>query len=200
MDPFDPEVFLPVLFVAAHLMMATGVWLCRRRRNARRAVLLGNACVFPCRFSCLSFTPGKESPGFSFPFFGAPPLPITLMLVEHVDMKSKNKLCRQLKCVDKKNIYRYIGLPIFFPIFKHFTIVGYRFWKKTITDIYFIFICHTIIQSITSSEMCSLHLTHPRAHTHTHTHTHLEQWALYTHTHTHTHLEQWALFTHTVWV
>ncbi len=27
------------------------------------------------------------------------------------------------------------------------------------------FICHTIIQSITSSEMCSLHLTHPSAHT-----------------------------------
>ncbi len=45
MDPFDPEVFLPVLFVAAHLLTATGVWLCRRRRNARRAVLLGNACL-----------------------------------------------------------------------------------------------------------------------------------------------------------
>ncbi len=28
-----------------------------------------------------------------------------------------------------------------------------------------IFICHTIIQSITSSEMSSLHLTHPSAHT-----------------------------------
>ncbi len=27
------------------------------------------------------------------------------------------------------------------------------------------FISHTIIQSITSSEMCSLYLTHPRAHT-----------------------------------
>ncbi len=24
-------------------------------------------------------------------------------------------------------IDRYIGLPIFFPIFKHFTIIGYRF-------------------------------------------------------------------------
>ncbi len=51
--------------------------------------------------------------------------------------------------------------------------------------------------------MCSLHLTHPSAHTpgavdtHTHTHTHLEQWthtpgAVDTHTHTHTHLEQWT--------
>ncbi len=31
-------------------------------------------------------------------------------------------------------IDQYIGLPIFFPIFKHFTIIRYRFWKKTITD------------------------------------------------------------------
>ncbi len=29
------------------------------------------------------------------------------------------------------------------------------------------FVTYTIIQSITSSEMCSLHLTHPSAHTHT---------------------------------
>ncbi len=28
-----------------------------------------------------------------------------------------------------------------------------------------LFVTYTIIQSITSSEMCSLHLTHPRAHT-----------------------------------
>jgi len=27
-------------------------------------------------------------------------------------------------------IDRYIGLPIFFLIFKHFTIIGYRFCKK----------------------------------------------------------------------
>ncbi len=32
--------------------------------------------------------------------------------------------------VYKIEIDRYIGLPIFFPIFKHFTITGYRFWKK----------------------------------------------------------------------
>ncbi len=31
-----------------------------------------------------------------------------------------------------------------------------------------LFVTYTIIQSITSSEMCSLHLTHPSAHTHTH--------------------------------
>ncbi len=42
----------------------------------------------------------------------------------------------------------------------------------------FLFVTYTIIQSITSSEMCSLHLTHPSAHTHTHTHTHPEQWAV----------------------
>ncbi len=56
-------------------------------------------------------------------------------------------------------IDRYIGLPIFFPIFKHFTIIGYRFKKKNV------FVTYTIIQSITSSEMCSLDLTHPSAHT-----------------------------------
>ncbi len=27
-------------------------------------------------------------------------------------------------------IDRYIGLPIFSPIFKHFTIIGYQYWKK----------------------------------------------------------------------
>ncbi len=77
-------------------------------------------------------------------------------------------------------IDRYISLPIFFPIFKHYTIIGYRFWKKTITEIIYIyfFFTYTIIQSITSSEMCSLYLTHPSAYTlgavdtHTHTHTH----------------------------
>ncbi len=36
---------------------------------------------------------------------------------------------------------------------------------------YFFYLSHTIIWSITSSERCSLHLTHPSAHTH------LEQWA-----------------------
>ncbi len=30
---------------------------------------------------------------------------------------------------------------------------------------FFFFVTYTIIQSITSSEMCSLHLTHPSAHT-----------------------------------
>jgi len=40
-----------------------------------------------------------------------------------------------------------------------------------------LFVTYTIIQSITSSKMCSLHLTRPSAHTpgavdtHTHTHT-----------------------------
>ncbi len=77
----------------------------------------------------------------------------------------------------------------------------------------FLFVTYTIIQSITSSEMCSLHSTHPSAHTPgaVFTHTHLEQWThtlthtwsnghTHSHTHTwssghthsHTHLEQWA--------
>ncbi len=45
-----------------------------------------------------------------------------------------------------------------------------------ITDIcpefFFLLVTYTIIQSITSSEMCSLYLTHPSAHT--------QQWALFT--------------------
>ncbi len=36
---------------------------------------------------------------------------------------------------------------------------------------YFLFVIYIIIQSITSSEIYALHLTHPSAHTH------LEQWA-----------------------
>ncbi|KAA0710460.1 Microtubule-actin cross-linking factor 1, isoforms 1/2/3/5 620 kDa actin-binding protein [Triplophysa tibetana] len=50
----------PLLFVAAHLLTAAGVWLYRRRKNARRAVYLsGNAHLsglfdFPSLSSCLS--------------------------------------------------------------------------------------------------------------------------------------------------
>ncbi len=53
----------------------------------------------------------------------------------------------------------------------------YRYLSILPIYIYF-FVTYTIIQSKTSSEMCSLHLTHPSAHTlgavdtHTHTHTH----------------------------
>ncbi len=42
----------------------------------------------------------------------------------------------KVQCVTVKlliEIDRYIGLPIFFPIFKHFTIIGYRFCKKKIS-------------------------------------------------------------------
>ncbi len=40
--------------------------------------------------------------------------------------------------VSALEIDRYIGLPRFVPIFKHFTIIGYRFWKKN--DNWYIFI------------------------------------------------------------
>jgi len=57
MDPFDPEIFLPVLFVAAHILTATGVWLCRRRRNTGSAVCLyGNGHFFLSHSSCVSLT------------------------------------------------------------------------------------------------------------------------------------------------
>ncbi len=61
----------------------------------------------------------------------------------------------------KLEIDQYIGLPIFFSIFKHFTIIGFEKNKK----IKLYRVLYTIIQSITSSEMCSLYLTHPSAHT-----------------------------------
>ncbi len=61
--------------------------------------------------------------------------------------------------------------------------------------IFFLFVIYRIIQSITSSEMCSLHLTHQSAHTpgavDTHTHTHTHTWSS-GHTHTHTHTHTWS--------
>ncbi len=96
----------------------------------------------------------------------------------------------------------YIGLPIFFPIFRHITIIGYRFWKKMITDIIIFFlICH--IHNYTEynqqwnvfSEFNPSKHTHSSEHTHTHTHTHTLGAVgahTHTHTHTHTHLELWA--------
>ncbi len=85
-------------------------------------------------------------------------------------------------------IDRYIGLPIFFPIFKHFTIIGYRFGKKTITNIFFFFFCHIHNYTEYNQQWNVFSAFNPSKYTHTwssgHTHTHLEQW---THTHTHTH-------------
>ncbi len=74
-------------------------------------------------------------------------------------------------------IDRYIGLPIFFPIFKHFTIIGYRFCKKKISVlniIIIIFFTYIIIQSITSSEILfsafdPSKCTHTWSSGHTHT-------------------------------
>ncbi len=95
-------------------------------------------------------------------------------------------------------IDRYIGLPIYFPIFKHFTIIGF---EKNYYIFFYFYLSHTIIQSITNSEMCSLYLTHPSTHTwssgHTHTHTHTHTWSSgHTHTHTwssgHTHTHTWS--------
>ncbi len=66
------------------------------------------------------------------------------------------------KALFRLEIDRYIGLRIFFQIFKHFTIIGYRFKKnknpkpKKIQTFLLLLVTYTIIQSITSSEMCSL--------------------------------------------
>ncbi len=55
------------------------------------------------------------------------------------------------------SVYRYFSL-----IFKHFTINGYWFKKKKKKKKFFLY---TIIHRITSSEICSLYLTHSSAHT-----------------------------------
>ncbi len=68
-------------------------------------------------------------------------------------------------------IYRFYR---YFPWY--LSIYHYRFKKKNYIYIYiyiyiytllllFLFVTYTIVQSITSSEMCSLYLTHPSAHT-----------------------------------
>ncbi len=47
-------------------------------------------------------------------------------------------------------IDRYIGLPIFFPIFKHFTIIGFEKKKISVLNYYFCFffvVTYIIIQS-----------------------------------------------------
>ncbi len=116
--------------------------------------------------------------------------------------------------VSRLEIDRCIGLPIFFPIFKHFTIIRYRFKKK---NIYFFLISHIHNYTEYKQQWNVFSVFNPskctHIHTHTHTHTHLEQWththtpgAVDTHTHTHTwssghththtHLEQWT-HTHT---
>ncbi len=77
-------------------------------------------------------------------------------------------------------IDRNIGLPIFFPIFKHFTIIAYRFWEK-ITDIYiYIFFLISHIHNYTEynqqwnvlSAFDPSKCTHTWSSGHTHTHTH----------------------------
>ncbi len=101
-------------------------------------------------------------------------------------IKHHKSLCALYFKCSEVEIDRYIGLPIFFPIFKHFTIIGYRFCKKNISVLmffiiiiffFFFFFIHTyihtyiIIQSITSSEI----LTYIRP---IQVHTHLEQCSL----------------------
>ncbi len=42
----------------------------------------------------------------------------------------------------KLEIDRYIGLPIFFPIFKHFTIIGFVKKTKSVLIFFFFFLGH----------------------------------------------------------
>ncbi len=70
----------------------------------------------------------------------------------------------------KVAIDRYIGLPIFSLIVKHFNIIDIGFEKKTITDFFFHFISH--IHNYTEYN---------------------QQWNVFSVFHTH--LEQWTRFT-----
>ncbi len=99
---------------------------------------------------------------------------------DRLDRQIMNEPSQNSVCASRLEIDRYIGLPIFFPIFKHFTIIGYRFCKKNdnrysvlMFFFFFFFFIHTyiIIQSITSSEI----LTYIRP---IQVHTHLEQCSL----------------------
>ncbi len=107
---------------------------------------------------------------------------------------------RRCRCCSDTYIFleidRYIGLPIFFPIFKHFTIIGYRFCQFLFYFCTFFF-CHihnyteynqqwnvfSVFDPSKYTHTPGAVDTHTHTHSHTHSHTH-------THTHTHTHLEQ----------
>ncbi len=84
----------------------------------------------------------------------------------------------------------YIGLPIFSPIFKHFTIIGYRFWNIYIY-IYFFLISHIHNYTEYNQQWNVFSVFEPSKHTHTHTHTHTHK-HIDTHTHTHTHTHTWS--------
>ncbi len=105
----------------------------------------------------------------TFPFYDSK----SALMFEKREWLSASLRCFKAISPNKLEIDRHIGLPIFFQIFEHFTIIGYRLCKKE--KIFFLllfyyyyynfFVTYIIIQSITSSEMCSLHLTHSSAHT-----------------------------------
>ncbi len=77
-------------------------------------------------------------------------------------------------------IDRYIGLPIFFPIFKHFTIIGfekkkYRFWFFFF--FFFFLSSHTSLYRAGYNQQWNLFSAFDPSKC---THTHLEQWTLFT--------------------
>ncbi len=101
----------------------------------------------------------------TFPFYDSK----SALMFEKREWLSASLRCFKAISPKKLEIDRHIGLPIFFQIFEHFTIIRYRFCKKKkkkmflvffMNFLYFLFVTYIIIQSITSSEMCSLHLTH----------------------------------------
>ncbi len=117
----------------------------------------------------------------TFPFHDSK----SALMFEKREWLSASLRCFKAISPKKLEIDRHIGLPIFFQIFEHFTIIRYRFCKKEniyiyifffINFLFLLFVTYIIIQSITSSEMCSLYLTHSSTHTWSSGHCSLSGW------------------------
>ncbi len=95
-----------------------------------------------------------------------------------ISSKSPSPAFRWSMYYTELEIDRYIVLPIFFPIFKHFTIIGYRFWKKTITDIFFLFfISHIHNYTEYNQQWNVFSAFDPSRYTHTWSSPHTHTWS-----------------------
>ncbi len=82
----------------------------------------------------------------TFPFYDSK----SALMFEKREWLSASLRCFKAISPKKLEIDRHIGLPIFFQIFEHFTIIGYRFCKKKKKKMFFVFfinflfffICH----------------------------------------------------------
>ncbi len=73
----------------------------------------------------------------TFPFYDSK----SALMFEKREWLPASLRCFKAISPKKLEIDRHIGLPIFFQIFEHFTIIGYRFCKKE-CFFFFFFFCH----------------------------------------------------------